>query len=63
MHNSEPLLSPTLVIVCVVMAQAAGEDAFTYGLLHQQEDDLPQRSREQLDDALIALKRSVRKAH
>ncbi|MCI4675359.1 CYTH and CHAD domain-containing protein [Candidatus Mycolicibacterium alkanivorans] len=44
-------------------AHAAGEDTFTYGLLYQQEDDLAHRSREQLDDALSALKRSVRKAH
>jgi CHAD domain-containing protein len=43
-------------------ANAAGEDAFTYGLLYQLEDDLAQRSREQLDDALKKLDRSVRKA-
>jgi CHAD domain-containing protein len=44
-------------------AHAAGEDTFTYGLLYAQEDDLAQRSREQLDDALKKLDRSVRKAH
>jgi CHAD domain-containing protein len=44
-------------------AHAAGEDTFTYGLLYQLEDDLAQRSREQLDDALKKLDRSVRKAH
>jgi CHAD domain-containing protein len=44
-------------------AHAAGEDTFTYGLLYQQEDDLAQRSREQLDDALKKLDKSVRKAH
>ena len=43
-------------------AHAAGEDTFTYGLLYQLEDDLAQRSREQLDDALKKLDRSVRKA-
>jgi CHAD domain-containing protein len=43
-------------------AHAAGEDTFTYGLLYQQEDDLAQRSRAQLDDALKKLNRSVRKA-
>ena len=43
-------------------AHAAGEDTFTYGLLYQQEDDLAQRSREQLDGALKKLDRSVRKA-
>ena len=36
-------------------AHAAGEDTFTYGLLYQQEDDLAQRSREQLDAALKKL--------
>ena len=43
-------------------ANAAGEDTFSYGILHQQEADLAQRSREQLDDALKKLDRSVRKA-
>jgi CHAD domain-containing protein len=43
-------------------ANAAGEDTFTYGLLYQLEDDLARRSREQLDDALKKLDRSVRKA-
>jgi CHAD domain-containing protein len=44
-------------------ANAAGEDTFTYGLLYQLEDDLAQRSREQLDAALKKLDRSVRQAH
>jgi CHAD domain-containing protein len=44
-------------------AQAAGEDTFTYGLLYQLEDNLARRSREQLDDALKKLDRSVHKAH
>ena len=43
-------------------AHAAGEDTFTYGLLFQQEDDLAQRSREQLDAALKKLNSSVRKS-
>jgi CHAD domain-containing protein len=43
-------------------AHAAGEDTFTYGLLHQQEDDLAARSREQLDEALKKLDKTVRKA-
>jgi CHAD domain-containing protein len=41
-------------------AHAAGEDTFTYGLLYQQEDDLAQRSRDQLGDALKQLNRTVR---
>jgi hypothetical protein len=44
-------------------AHSAGEDTFTYGLLYQQEDDLAQRSRAQLDDALVQLRRAVRKNH
>ncbi|WP_156686647.1 CYTH and CHAD domain-containing protein [Mycobacterium sp. Marseille-P9652] len=43
-------------------AHAAGEDTFTYGLLYQQEEDLADRCREQLDDALRELAKSVRKA-
>ena len=43
-------------------AHAAGEDTFTYGLLYHQEDDLACRSREELEDALKKLDRSVRNA-
>jgi CHAD domain-containing protein len=43
-------------------AHAAGEDTFTYGILYQQEEDLADHCREQLDGALKALRRSVRKA-
>jgi CHAD domain-containing protein len=43
-------------------ARAAGEDTFTYGLLYQQEDDLAQRSREQVGDALKQLDKAVRKS-
>jgi CHAD domain-containing protein len=43
-------------------AHAAGEDTFTYGLLYAQEDDLAERSRQQLDDALKKLDKSVREA-
>ena len=42
-------------------AHAAGEDTFTYGLLHQLEDELARRSRAQLDDALKKLHKAVRK--
>jgi CHAD domain-containing protein len=44
-------------------ANADGEDTFTFGLLYQLEDDLARSSREQLDDALKKLDRSVRRAH
>ncbi|WP_326546264.1 CYTH and CHAD domain-containing protein [Mycolicibacterium sp. ND9-15] len=43
-------------------AHAAGEDTFTYGLLYRLEEELAQRSREQLDDALAKLAKAVRKA-
>jgi len=42
-------------------AHASGEDTFTYGLLYQLEDDLAQRSRDQLESALKKLDKSVRK--
>jgi CHAD domain-containing protein len=44
-------------------AHAAGEDTFTYGLLYQLEDDLANRCREQLEDALSALRKTFKKAH
>ena len=44
-------------------AHLAGEDTFTYGLLYQQEEDLADRCRGAVDDALAALQKSVRKAH
>jgi CHAD domain-containing protein len=43
-------------------ARAAGEDTFTYGLLYQQEADLAESCRRQLDKALRKLDKSVRKA-
>ena len=43
-------------------AHAAGEDTFTYGLLHQQEAELADSARQQLDAALRRLDKSVRKA-
>ncbi|MDH6194997.1 CHAD domain-containing protein [Mycobacterium frederiksbergense] len=44
-------------------AHAAGEDTFTYGLLYQQEQDLAQQSRAQLQGALKQLDKAVRKTH
>jgi CHAD domain-containing protein len=43
-------------------AHAAGEDTFTYGLLYRLEDEVAERSRAQLDEALKKLRRSVRRA-
>jgi CHAD domain-containing protein len=42
-------------------AHIAGEDTFTYGLLYQHEADLAESCRQQLDDALRKLAKSVRK--
>ncbi|KAA8969292.1 CYTH and CHAD domain-containing protein [Mycobacterium sp.] len=42
-------------------AHAAGEDTFTYGLLYQQEADLAQHCREQLDAAMRKLDKAARK--
>ncbi len=41
-------------------AHTAGEDTFTYGLLYQQEADLAERCRRQLDEALRKLSKAVR---
>jgi CHAD domain-containing protein len=43
-------------------AHAAGEDTFTYGLLYAQEGELARGARDQLDEALEKLDKSVRKA-
>jgi len=43
-------------------AKAAGEDTFTYGVLYQVEAEVAEFSRLQLDDALKALAKAVRKA-
>ena len=42
-------------------AHAAGEDTFTYGVLHQQEAEVADYARLQLDASLQALTRAVRK--
>jgi hypothetical protein len=60
--HQDSVVSRTHLSQQAEIAYTAGEDTFTYGLLYQQEDDLARRSRDQLDDALSALKRSVRKA-
>ena len=44
-----------------VVAHAAGEDTFTYGLLYQQEADLARRCRRKLGKALRKLDKAVRK--
>ncbi len=61
--HQDSVVSRTHLSQQALAAQAAGEDTFTYGLLYQREDDLANRCREQLDAALDALRKSVRKAH
>ncbi|TGD90802.1 CYTH and CHAD domain-containing protein [Mycolicibacterium sp. CH28] len=61
--HQDSVVSRTHLSQQALAAQAAGEDTFTYGLLYQREDDLANRCREQLDAALGALAKSVRKAH
>jgi CHAD domain-containing protein len=43
-------------------AHAAGEDTFTYGLLYRLEVEIADRARDQVDEALRKLDKSVRKA-
>ncbi|ANW67896.1 CHAD domain-containing protein [Mycobacterium sp. djl-10] len=42
-------------------AHAAGEDTFTYGLLYQREYEFAEAARVQVEDALAALQKTVRK--
>ncbi|AKK28424.1 CYTH and CHAD domain-containing protein [Mycobacterium sp. EPa45] len=61
--HQDSVVSRTHLAQQSLAAHAAGEDTFTYGLLYQQEDDLAQRCREQLDDALSALRKTFKKTH
>ncbi len=59
-EHQDSVVSRTHLTQESAAAYAAGEDTFTYGLLYQQEDDLANGCRKQLDDALAALRRTVR---
>ncbi|PND59114.1 CHAD domain-containing protein [Mycobacterium sp. ENV421] len=61
--HQDSVVSRTHLAQQSLAAHAAGEDTFTYGLLYQQEDDLANRCREQLDDALSALRKTFKKSH
>ncbi|GAY15711.1 CYTH and CHAD domain-containing protein [Mycobacterium sp. shizuoka-1] len=61
--HQDSVVSRTHLAQQSLAAHAAGEDTFTYGLLYQLEDDLANRCREQLDDALSALRKTFKKAH
>ena len=58
--HQDSVVSRTHLLHEATVALAAGEDTFTYGVLYQQEEDLARRCRQQLGDALKALRRSVR---
>ncbi|MEI6254567.1 MAG: CYTH and CHAD domain-containing protein [Mycobacteriaceae bacterium] len=60
--HQDSVVSRSHLLAEADVAHAAGEDTFTYGVLFQQEEELSQRCREQLDGALKSLRRSVRKA-
>ncbi len=60
--HQDSVVSRTHLSDQALAAHTAGEDTFTYGLLFQQEDDLAERSREQLDAALKKLDSTVRKS-
>ena len=60
--HQDSVVSRTHLSAEAFAAHAAGEDTFTYGLLHQLESEVARRSEEQLARALKALKKSVRAA-
>lgn len=60
--HQDSVVSRAHLLAQADVAHAAGEDTFTYGVLYQQEEELSQRCRDQLDGALKSLRRSVRKA-
>lgn len=60
--HQDSVVSRTHLVQRADAAHAAKADTFTYGLLYQQEADLAQRCRDQLDEALRKLDKAVRKA-
>jgi CHAD domain-containing protein len=60
--HQDSVVSRVHLIQQAEAAHAAGEDTFTYGLLFQQEADLAESCRQQLDAALRKLAKTVRKA-
>jgi CHAD domain-containing protein len=58
--HQDSVVSRTHLLQEADAAHAAGEDTFTYGVLHQLEEELALECREQLGDALKELRRSVR---
>ena len=60
--HQDSVISRTHLLRQADAAHAAGEDTFTYGVLYQQKAEVGDRCRAQLDEALRALRRSVRVA-
>lgn len=60
--HQDSVVSRTHLQEQATAAHAAGEDTFTYGLLYRIEDEVAQSAADQLDDALSALHKAVRKA-
>lgn len=60
--HQDSVVSREHLIQQAIAANTAGEDTFTYGLLYQQEADLAERCREQLEAALRKLDKAVRKS-
>jgi len=60
--HQDSVVSRAHLLTEAAAAHAAGEDTFTYGVLHQREEELARRCGEQLDGAIKALRRSVREA-
>ncbi|MBU3751793.1 MAG: CHAD domain-containing protein, partial [Mycobacterium sp.] len=60
--HQDSVVSRAHLLAEAAAAHAAGEDTFTYGVLHQREEELAQACREGLDSAVKELRRSVRKA-
>ena len=61
--HQDSVVSRTHLAQQSLAAHAAGEDTFTYGLLYAHEDQLANSAREQLDDALSALRKTFKKVH
>ncbi|OBF16771.1 CYTH and CHAD domain-containing protein [Mycobacterium sp. ACS4331] len=58
--HQDATVSRTHLLAQAEAAHLAGEDTFTYGLLHQREEELAQRCRDQLDSALKALRKAMK---
>ncbi len=58
--HQDATVSRTHLLAQAEAARLADEDTFTYGLLHQREEELAERCREQLDSALKALRKAMK---